>query len=250
MTISAATNTKTYDATTTRRRLPTVTGTLVGADTLTGLAEVYAFGNANVGSSKTLSVSAFTLTDGNGGNNYAITTVTNTTGVITKAPLTITALTNTKAYDSTTSAAAVPTVSGLQGGDSVTGRVEVYANANAGTGKTLSVSAYTVNDGNGGNNYAITTVTNTTGVINKATLTITAVTNTKTYDSTTSAAATPLVSGGLVGGDTVTGLAEVYSRSKCRHRQDAQRQFLHRQRRQWRQQLHCHHGGQHDRRHQ
>ena len=40
-----------------------------------------------------------------------------------------------------------------------------------------------MNDGNSGNNYTVTTATNTTGVINKAALTITANTNTKTYDS-------------------------------------------------------------------
>src|SRR5262249_8448833 len=67
-----------------------------------------------------------------------------------------------------TSAAAVPTVSGLQPGDTVTGKVEAYATANAGTGKTLNVTAYTVNDGNGGNNYNVTTGPNTTGVINNA----------------------------------------------------------------------------------
>jgi hypothetical protein len=40
---------------------------------------------------------------------------------------------------------------------------------NAGSGKTLSVPAFTVNDGNSGNNYTVALVPNTTGVINKAT---------------------------------------------------------------------------------
>ncbi len=81
----------------------------------------------------------------------------------------------------------MPTVSGLFSGDSATGLTEVYADPNAGTGKTLSVSAYTINDGNSGNNYTVVTVTNTTGVITQAALTITATTNTKTYDGNTSA---------------------------------------------------------------
>ena len=87
---------------------------------------------------------------------------------VTPAPLTIMAVTNTKTYDSTTSAAAIPTVSGLKGNDTVTGLAEVYADRNAGSSKALSVSAYTVNDGNGGSNYTVTTVNNTTGVINAA----------------------------------------------------------------------------------
>ena len=48
---------------------------------------------------------------------------------VTPAPLTITATTNTKIYDSTTTAAALPTVSGLVGGDTVTGLSEAYVNA-------------------------------------------------------------------------------------------------------------------------
>src|SRR5579884_2333395 len=207
LTITATTNTKTYDGTTSAAAVPTVSG-LVGSDTVTGLAETY--DNKNAGTGKTLTVSpGYTVNDGNGGNNYTVTTVTNNTGVITKAALTITAATNSKVCDGTTSAAAVPTTSGLVGGDTVTGLAETYDTKHVGTGKTLSVSAYTVNDGNSGNNYTVTTVTNTTGVITKAALTITAATNSKVYDGTTSAAAVPTTSG-LVGGDTVTGLAETY----------------------------------------
>ena len=85
--------------------------------------------------------------------------------------------------------------------DTVSGLIEEYTNANAGSNKTLSVSAYTVNAGDGGNDYTVTLVTITTGLINPAPLTITATTNTKTYDSTTMAAASPSVSG-LIGQST------------------------------------------------
>ena len=88
--------------------------------------------------------------------------------LVTPASLTITAASNTKTYDSTVTAAATPTVSGLLGSDTVTGLAEMYADRNAGSTKMLSVSGYTVNDGDGGGNYAVTTVANTTGVINKA----------------------------------------------------------------------------------
>ena len=174
---------------------------------MTGLAETYDTKNAGTG--KTLSVSAYTVNDGNNGANYTVSTATSTAGVINKATLTITAAANTKTYDGTTSAAATPTTSGLQGGDSVTGLAETYDTKNVGTGKTLSVSAYTVNDGNNGANYTVSTATSTAGIISKATLTITAAANTKTYDGTTSAAATPTTSG-LQGSDSVTGLAETY----------------------------------------
>ncbi len=208
MTITAKPNTKTYDATTSAAATPTVAG-LVAGDTVTGLSETYDTKNAGTG--KTLTVAAgYTVSDGNSGGNYTVTTASSTAGVINKAALTITALTNTKTYDATTSAAATPTVSGLQGSDTVTGLSETYDTKNAGTGKTLSVAAgYTVSDGNSGGNYTVTTASSTAGVISKAALTITALSNTKTYDATTSAAATPAVSG-LQGSDTVTGLSETY----------------------------------------
>ncbi len=206
LTITAAANTRTYDSTTTAAALPTVSG-LAGNDTVVGLAELYS--DRVVGSGKTLSVSAYSVSDGNGGNNYTVTTLNSTAGTINKAALTITAATNTKNYDGTASAAAVPVVTGLLGADTVTGRIEAYSDKNAGSGKTLGVTAYTINDGSAGSNYAVNTVANTTGVVNKASLTITASTNTKTYDATTSAGAQATATG-LIGGDTVTGLSEAY----------------------------------------
>ena len=160
LTIIAVTNTKTYDSLTSAAATPYAVG-LLGSDSVTGEAEVYS--DKNAGTSKVLSVSAYTICDGNSGGNYSVATET-TTGVITKAPLTLTAGSNTKTWDGSTAAAATPAVGGLIGGDSVTGTVEVYANAYAGTGKTLSVSAYTINDGNSGNNYTVTLNT-TTGTI-------------------------------------------------------------------------------------
>ena len=117
---------------------------------------------------------------------------TSVTVNVAQASLTITAVTNTKTYDGNNSAATQPTVSGLQGGDTVKDLSETYDNKNAGSGKTLTVAAgYVVNDGNSGNDYIVTTVPSTAGVITKAPLTITAVPNTKFFDGTTSAAAVP-----------------------------------------------------------
>src|SRR5439155_13100270 len=105
------------------------------------------------------------VTDGNSGNNYTYTFVANTTGVITARALTVTAATNTKTYDATTSAAAVPTItSGTLQGTDTTSFTETYDTKNAGTGKTLT-PAGTVNDGSGGNNYSYAFITNTTGVV-------------------------------------------------------------------------------------
>jgi hypothetical protein len=206
LTITAVTNTKPYDGNNTAAAIPTVSG-LQGTDTVTGLVEVY--DNKNAGSGKTLSVSAYTVNDSNGGNNYDVHTTSNNTGVINTVALNITAVANTKLYDGNTSAGAIPTVLGLQGTDTVSGLSEAYDTKHAGSAKTLSVTAYTVNDGNSGNNYDVHTFTSNLGVINVAPLTINAVVNTKVYDGTVSAAAMPTVTG-LQGSDTVTDLVETY----------------------------------------
>jgi len=207
LTITATSNTKTYDGTVTATAIPTISGLQTG-DSVTGPTEAYA--NKNAGAGKILNITGYTVNDSNGGNNYIVNTVSDTSGVISQAALTITAASDTKTYDGSTSAAATAVVTGLMSGDSVTGLTEAYANKNAGTGKTLNVIGYTVNDSNGGNNYTVNTVSDTTGVINQAALTITAASNTKTYDGSTFAAATAVVTG-LQSGDNVTGLSEAYA---------------------------------------
>src|SRR5262249_38619061 len=162
---TAVANTRTYDGATDAAAVPTVSG-LLGSDTVTGLSEFYN-NNKNVGTGKTLSVQNYTINDGNGGKNYTVTTVNNTAGVVNNAPLTITAVTNTKTYDANTTANAAPSITGLQLGDTVTNLTETYSNANVGTGKSLSVATWLVNDGNNGGNYVVGTVANTSGVINK-----------------------------------------------------------------------------------
>ena len=125
--------------------------------------------------------------------------------MIGKAALTLTATANTKTYDGTTSAAATPTVSGLIGTDTVTDLVEAYADKNAGRGKTLSVTGYTVNDGFGGGNYAVRTVADSTGAIDQAAITVTGGAATKTFGDPDPALPYQLTLGALFGGDTLTG---------------------------------------------
>jgi hypothetical protein len=161
-------------------------------------------GSATSASISTLFVGTHTVTTVYSGDpNFTAGSNGNLSGgqVVKQAPLTITASTNSKTYDGNTSATATPTVAGLKNGDTVTGLAEAYTDKNAGTGKTLIVTAYTVNDGNGGNNYSVTLGNNTTGVINKATLTVTA-----NNASRPEGALNPTFTagyGGFVGGETL-----------------------------------------------
>ena len=194
LTLTAQTNTKTYDGDASSAATPTVLG-LVGGDTVTGLTQAYS--DRNAGTNKTQTVTAYTVNDGFSGGNYTVATVNNTTGVINQAALTLTAQTNTKTYDGDASSAATPTVLGLVGGDTVTGLTQAYSDRNAGTNKTQTVTAYTVNDGFSGGNYTVATVNNTAGVINQAALTVTAQAQTRGYDGTAISSAAPVVTGTL-----------------------------------------------------
>jgi uncharacterized repeat protein (TIGR03803 family) len=179
---------------------------LVSGD-MAAFTETYNTKNAGTGLTLTLSGS---VNDSNGGNNYAVTFVNNTAGAINQAGLTITAVTNTKTYDGTTSAVATPTVAGLVGGDTVTGLSETYNNKNAGSGKTLTVAAYVLNDGNGGGNYAVTTAANTAGHIRPLAITVTAASSTKTYDGTTASTAIPTITGGSIAAGDTAAFTEQY----------------------------------------
>ncbi len=200
LTVTATTNTKVYDGTTSAAAIPAITGGTLATGDTANFTETY--DTKNVGTGKTLTATG-SVNDGNGGNNYAVTFITNTTGAITVRAITVSATSNTKIYDGTTSAVAIPTVTTgtLAAGDSGS-FTETYDTKNVGTGKTLTATG-SVNDGNGGNNYAVSFIADTTGAITARAITVTATTNTKIYDGTISAAAIPTVTGGtLAAGDT------------------------------------------------
>jgi hypothetical protein len=73
-------------------------------------------------------------------------------------------------------------------------------------GSTLQVNAgYTVNDNNGGNNYTLTTNT-APGTITPASLTVSTTSVNRVYDTTTNAAGSAIVTGGvLFVTDTISG---------------------------------------------
>ncbi len=101
-----------------------------------------------------------------GTGEYAASQSGALTHVVEQRPLRIQAVTNTKSYDGTTSASAVPVVTGLQSGDSIVGLSQSYSTPSIGSGKTL-VPYGEVSDGNGGQNYSVTFVNNVTGRIGK-----------------------------------------------------------------------------------
>lgn len=163
VTVTAATDSKTYDGTTSSVGTPTLTsGSVASGDSEPAWTQT--FSTKHAGTGKTLTP-AGTMNDGNGGSNYSVTYADNTTGVITARPLTITAAPNSKGYDGNTSASTAPTITSgsVQAGDTAN-FIQTYDNADIGTGKTLTPSG-TVTDGNSGNNYSYTFVSDDVGTI-------------------------------------------------------------------------------------
>ncbi|MFZ5882703.1 MAG: beta strand repeat-containing protein, partial [Chloroflexota bacterium] len=210
ITVSAVTDSKTYDGTATSSAVPSITsGNLVGSDTA---AWTQTFDNKNVGTNKTITP-AGTISDGNGGNNYSITFQSVSTGVITAKTLTVSGITAAnKVYDGNANATLNTSSASLVGvvsGDSVTlntaSAAGTFSDKNIGAGKTVTVSGLTLS-GADAPNYSLTQPT-TTADITAKTLTVSGITAAnKVYDGNASAtlntSSASLV--GVVSGDSVT----------------------------------------------
>jgi hypothetical protein len=192
--VTAQADSRVYNGTTNSSVAPVVSGTLYDP---IGTAAIQTYDNKNVGSGKTLTAGGLVMNDGNGGANYSVSYVTNTAGVITAAPLTVTAQTDSRVYNGTTSSSVAPVVSGTLYDPIGTAATQTYDNRNAGTGKTLTAGGLVMNDGNSGANYSVSYVTNTSGVITPAPVTVTAQADSRVYDGTTNSGVAPVVSGTL-----------------------------------------------------
>jgi hypothetical protein len=174
------------------------------------------FNNARAAIGKTVSISGITL-GGTDADNYTLTTSTaSTTATINPYAVTVTALSQTKAYDSTTSVASSAlntgySVSSMVGGESLSGVTLAYTNANVsrnGSGtvlsdKTIAVSAAQATAGTVLSDYAISYVNNTASTITPY---VVSLTGGRVYDATTSVAASTLTIGTLINQETL-GLA-------------------------------------------
>ena len=217
LTITATSDSKVYDGTTTSGQTPAESGLItVSGDTLTGLSQAFTSKDVLGTGGSTLVVEAsYTVNDGNGGADYTVT-LQSATGTITPAALTITATSDSKVYDGTTTSGQTPAESGLitVSGDTLSGLSQAFTSKDVlGTGgSTLTVEAgYTVNDGNGGSDYAVT-LQSASGTITPAALTITATSDSKVYDGTTTSGQTPAESGLItVSGDTLSGLSQAFT---------------------------------------
>ncbi len=190
---------KTYDDTDAATILTITPVGLVGGEVVTINGGVAVFDDQHAGVGKNVEITGLNLVADPVSANYDFDDTATATATINQVALTVTANTDTKVFDGSNSSAVLPTItSGALVGNDTAGYVQTYDTANAGTGKTITPSG-AANDGNGGLNYAVTFVTNVTGVITKAPLTITADDLTKVYGSANPTATATY--DGFVGGD-------------------------------------------------
>ena len=214
LTVSASTDNRAYNGTTSSTNLATAAGLQTG-DTLNGnLTQAFASKDAlGTGNSTLIAGGTYTVTDGNGGNNYAVSIVT-APGTITPAPLTITAQDVSKVYGQTPALTGFST-SPLVNGETV-GSVTLSSSGQISTAVVIgSPYAVTSSNATGGTftqtNYAISYV-NGALIVTPAPLTITAQDVTKVYGQTpalTGFTTSPLVNGETVGSVTLNSSGQI-----------------------------------------
>ncbi len=185
---------------------------IIGSDivSLVSSGAVGTFADRNAGKDKLVSTSGFT-TGGADGANYTIIQPL-ATGEITAADLTLSGITaNNKVYDGTT-AASLNTgnaiLFGIFGSDDVnlvaTGVTGSFADKNAGTGKLVSTSGFTLTGTNAGN-YTLTQPVLSADITVKD-LTVIANNLSKFHRTTLTFTGTEYTAPGLVTGDVLSGV--------------------------------------------
>jgi filamentous hemagglutinin family protein len=202
---------KTYDGTTAATLAGGTLSGLVGSETLNLSGLTGAFADKDAGTGKAVAVSGGVLADGTGrAANYSLSVPASVVGAITPRALIVAGITaSDKVYDGTT--AATVSGSGATLGGAVTGddvglsASGAFTDKNAGSGKTVALSASLT--GHDAGNYTLAGQTATSAAITPRALTVSGITAAdKAYDGTTAATVSTsnVQLAGLVAGDTVT----------------------------------------------
>jgi len=176
---------KVYDGT----RAATVSGSLANVlpgDAVSVSAATGQFADKNAGTAKTVSISGAALAGADAGN-YAVNGSTTVQASITPRPISLTGMTALdKVYDGTRAATVSGSLADVLPGDTVSasGATGQFADKNAGTGKTVSISAAAL-AGDDAGNYALNGPTTVQASITPRQLTLAGLTALdKVYDGT------------------------------------------------------------------
>ena len=166
ITVTAVTNTKTYNGNMDAIATPTFPeGSLVGSDTANFIE---AYDTKNVGTDKILTPSGV-VDDGNGGDNYSYNFIADLTGAITQASLTATITVSNKVVDGNNSATITGrTLIGVIGDDIVTPNedgVAIFEDAIIGNDKIVTATGITITGADVANYFYDGTATGTGNIL-------------------------------------------------------------------------------------
>ena len=180
-----------------------ITGAVSGDDV--NVAEALAtFANKNAGTGKSVSVSGISKSGADAGNYTLAATTAKTTADITPLAITVSATGTDMIYNGKLKDAVTLTGTGVIAGDVVkfTDTSATFADPNAGTGKTVTVTGIK-DSGLDAKNYTFNTTATTTANITPKTITVSAKGSNKVYDGTINDTVT-LAAKGVLRGDIVT----------------------------------------------
>jgi trimeric autotransporter adhesin len=182
----------------------TLSGVLSGDTVALGNYTTGTFNNKNVGTGKSVTT-AMTISGADAGD-YVLTQPSGLTADITQLAITVAAAGANKVYNGNVNDAAMLSSSGVVAGDAISfaDTAATFADANVGTGKTVSVSGISASGADAGN-YLINNTTATTAA--NITPVVLNLTGTRVYDAGTDADASLFGSSGVlsgVNGETLT----------------------------------------------
>ncbi len=180
---------------------------LIGGDTLTVSSATGNFVDKNVGSGKQVNITGLTLGGADLANYNLVSANSTTTASITKRPITgITGVTaNGKVYDANPNATlntGGAVFGGLIAGDTLTlsGATGLFSDPNAGNGKTVTISGYSLGGTDAGNYEYLPSSFSVLADITRAPLSVRAADLSKNHDGVPFAGGNGLVFTGFVGG--------------------------------------------------
>jgi hypothetical protein len=206
--VTATGQTRVYDAT--QAAMVTLHDDRVMGDLLSVSHAPATFGDKNVGSNKTITVPGIAITGTDAGNYQLASTSITATADITPASLQPAITVANKVYDGNASATILTrSVTGvlLSDGVALDGGTATFANANAGPGKSVTGSGFTLT-GTDATNYVLNPATaQTTATIDRRPIAVTAnAGQSKVYGTTPDPELTwQITAGSLVAGESLTG---------------------------------------------
>ncbi|MBI3630775.1 MAG: Ig-like domain-containing protein, partial [Candidatus Sungbacteria bacterium] len=209
LTGSITAGSKVYDGTDAATILTRDLNGVINGDDVTISGGVATFNNKNFGGGKPVSATGLALGGPDAGKyNYDGTAAT--TADITKKDLVVSATGIHKVYDGNTGAAATLTTDALGGDDVTPSDTASFEDKNVGAGKPVHVTGISISGVDAGNYILTNTSADTIADITPREITVSAVTNTKIYDGTTSAAGTPIIASGTLGAGDTQNFTETY----------------------------------------